>query len=186
MSPEAVLHFWFEETGPEEWFASSAEFDATIRQRFGDFTQGFRQAQTIAGHAWLEGAGSALALVLVLDQLPRNIWRGSAEAFALDTLGLEAARIILDNGHDLELADNRRAFAYMPFMHSEALADQELCVQLCETRLPEGAGTAHHARAHRDVIAQFGRFPYRNAALGRADTPEEAQWLASGGYRPGG
>ncbi|MCC5995916.1 MAG: DUF924 domain-containing protein [Oceanicaulis sp.] len=185
MTPDTILRFWFEETGPAQWFSSSSAFDAVIRRRFGEFCGSFRQTASISGHPWLARADDALALVIALDQFPRNIWRGSNAAFALDPLGLEAARIMLEAGHDMALAEDRRAFAYMPFMHSEDLADQDLCVRLCEERLPEGAGTLRHARAHRDIIAKFGRFPYRNAALDRADTPEEAAWLAAGGYRPG-
>ncbi|KAA5802251.1 DUF924 domain-containing protein [Alkalicaulis satelles] len=185
MTPETILTFWFEETGPERWFASSAAFDAEIRRRFGPFCGSFRQTPSVTGHDWLGEARPALALVIALDQFPRNIWRGSNAAFTLDPLGLEAARAMLEAGQDLELTDQQRPFAYMPFMHSEALADQELCVSLCETRLPAGNSTLRHARAHRDVIARFGRFPYRNAALGRTDTPDEAAWLAAGGYRPG-
>jgi uncharacterized protein (DUF924 family) len=185
MTPGAILAFWFDEAGPKRWFGGGPQFDAQVRRRFGSMVHGYRTVRTMDGHPWMAQADSALALVLVLDQFPRNIWRGSNAAFSLDALGLEAARLMLEAGHDMALADGRRVFAYMPFMHSEALADQELCVRLCEERLPAGNDTLRHARAHRDIIAMFGRFPYRNAVLGRADTPEEAAWLAADGYRPG-
>lgn len=185
MTPAAILAFWFDEAGPKRWFGGGPQFDALMRRRFGRLAHEFRTVRSLRGHAWLDQADSALALVLVLDQFPRNIWRGSNAAFSLDALGLEAAHLMLDAGHDRALAHDRRVFAYMPFMHSESLADQELCVRLCAERLPAGEGTLRHARAHRDIIAKFGRFPYRNAVVGRADTPEEAAWLAADGYRPG-
>jgi len=185
VTPQGVLDFWFAETSPGQWFASDPVFDTKVRRRFGAFVRALRAEQSVAGHPWLETPDSALALILVLDQFPRNIWRGSGDAFSLDALGLEAARAMLSRGFDLKLDETRRPFAYMPFMHAESLEDQELCVLLCETRLPEDAGTARHAREHRDVIARFGRFPYRNEVLGRASTPEETAWLESGGYRPG-
>lgn len=185
MTAHAILAFWFDEAGPKCWFGGGPAFDAEVRRRFGGLAHGFRTLRSVRGHDWLEQPDRALALVLVLDQFPRNIWRGSNAAFALDRLGLEAARAMLDAGHDLRIADDRRAFAYMPFMHSESLANQALCVRLCEERLPKGNDTARHARAHRDIIARFGRFPYRNAVLGRANTPEEAAWLDTDGYRPG-
>ena len=132
MTAHAILAFWFDEAGPKRWFGGGPAFDAEVRRRFGGLAHGFRTLRSVRGHDWLEQADSALALVLVLDQFPRNIWRGSNAAFALDRLGLEAARAMLDAGHDLRIADDRRAFAYMPFMHSESLADQALCVRLCE------------------------------------------------------
>lgn len=186
MTPDAILAFWFDDAGPARWFGGGTAFDAQVRRRFAKLAHDYRTVRTVAGHPWMARADSALALVLLLDQFPRNIWRGSNAAFSLDALGLEAARLMLEAGQDLALADERRAFAYMPFMHSESLADQELCVRLCAERLAPGEGTLRHAIAHRDIIAKFGRFPYRNAVLGRTDTPEEAQWLKSGGYRPGG
>jgi uncharacterized protein (DUF924 family) len=184
MTPDAILSFWFDEAGPKSWFGGGPQFDAEVRRRFGPMAHEFRTVRTVRGHAWLDEADSALALVLVLDQFPRNIWRGSNAAFSLDALGLEAAHVMLEAGHDMAVAEERRSFAYMPFMHSESLSDQDLCVRLCEERLPAGEGTVRHARAHRDIIAKFGRFPYRNAVLGRTDTPEEAAWLAADGYRP--
>lgn len=184
MTPDAVLSFWFDEAGPKRWFGGGPAFDAEVRRRFGKLAHDYRTMRSVRDHAWLDEAGSALALVLILDQFPRNIWRGSNAAFSLDKLGLEAAHIMLGAGHDMALSQDRRPFAYMPFMHSESLRDQDLCVRLCEERLPAGEGTLRHARAHRDIIAKFGRFPYRNTVLGRADTPEEAAWLAADGYRP--
>jgi len=185
VTPDAILKFWFNEAGHKRWFGGGPAFDADVRRRFGRMAHDYRTVRTVDGHPWMAQADSALALVLVLDQFPRNIWRGSNAAFSLDALGLEAARLMLDAGQDMALAPDRRVFAYMPFMHSEALADQDLCVRLCDERLPAGNDTLRHAVAHRDIIAQFGRFPYRNAVLGRPDTREEAEWLKSGGYRPG-
>jgi uncharacterized protein (DUF924 family) len=185
ITPEDVLAFWFEEASPDQWFGGGPAFDATVRRRFSKLVFGLTGLKTVAGHPWLDGPERALALILALDQFPRNIWRGTPKAFSLDPLGLEAARTALEAGWDLRLDAGRRAFVYMPFMHSEALADQELCVSLSETRIGETSDTAHHAREHRDVIARFGRFPHRNSTLERPSTASEIAFLSSGGYNPG-
>ncbi|MGJ3233079.1 MAG: DUF924 family protein [Oceanicaulis sp.] len=184
LDPESVLGFWFEEAGPKRWFSVDPAFDADMRRRFAPACHALRQARTIADHPWLVEPESALALVILLDQAPRNVWRGSNAAFSLDRLGLEAAEAMVSAGFDWALAEDRRAFVYMPFMHSEDVEDQALCVALCEERLT-GEDTARHARAHMDLIVRFARFPHRNAVLGRESTPEEAAFLSGGGYAPG-
>ena len=184
LAPEDVLDFWFHIAGPARWFAVDPAFDAQIRRKFGPICHAFRQQASVADHPWLVEPESALALVILLDQAPRNIWRGSNVAFSLDPLAREAADIMLMAGFDWALPEDQRAFVYMPFMHSEDLEDQALCVYLTEDRLSE-AGTAGHARAHMDVIARFGRFPHRNDVLSRTNTRQEQAFLDGGGYAPG-
>jgi uncharacterized protein (DUF924 family) len=185
LDPEAVLEFWFERAGPKRWFSVDRDFDAQMRRRFGPACHALRRHSTVAGHPWLVEPDSALALLILTDQAPRNVWRGSNAAFSLDPLAREAAFEILASGFDWALSNDQRAFVYMPLMHSEDVEDQALCVALCEERLGVDSGTTRHARAHRDVIMRFGRFPYRNAALGRASTAAELEFLGSGGYAPG-
>lgn len=184
-SPDFILHFWFEDTPRKLHFVSTPAFDAKVRRLFAREIE--RQARRFGpdGHPWLEDADSALALIVLFDQFTRNVWRGSGKAFAFDPLARQAAEAMIDRGFDWAVADDRRAFVYMPFMHSEAIADQDRCVALCEERLPAGSNTVDHARQHRDLIARFGRFPYRNDALRRPSTPQERDYLRSGGYTPG-
>lgn len=134
---------------------------------------------------WEGDPVSALALIIALDQFPRNMFRGMAEAFQWDALALGVAERMIDQGGDMDIPTARRAFVYMPFMHAEDLAAQNRCVELTGSRLKDGGGgTLRAAISHRDVIEQFGRFPHRNATLGRESTPEERQFLKSGGYDP--
>jgi uncharacterized protein (DUF924 family) len=185
--PEDILRFWFEGNHiafQPRWFRRDEAFDAAIRDRFGSLPAAARDG---ALDAWAETPGGALALLLVLDQFPRNLHRGSAEAFACDGKARAIARrAVLDRRQDLALTRTERLFAYLPFEHSEAMADQDLSVALFEGlrddpthRAPEG--TIDYAWRHRAVIARFGRFPHRNAALGRESTGAEAAWLAAGG-----
>lgn len=185
VQPDEILRFWFDEAGKARWFAVDPEFDAVVRRRFSPLVFELAERSSVGGHRWLSGPQDALALILALDQFPRNIWRGTAKAFSLDPMGLEAARIALEAGFDLQTDEARRAFFYMPFMHSEALEDQHLCVSLAETRLPQSDTTAHHAREHRALIERFGRFPHRNMALDRPSTASEIAFLTAGGYAPG-
>lgn len=185
VDPASVLRFWFEQTPASQWFNAGPQFDAKIRRRFAPLVFALAELDDIRGHDWLEGADRTLALILALDQFPRNIWRGTAKAFSLDPLALEAARIALAEGHDLTVDAVRRPFFYLPFMHSEDLEDQQLCVSLSETRIGPDSETTRHARGHRDVIARFGRFPHRNRALDRLSTASEIAFLNGGGYAPG-
>lgn len=184
-SPQAILGFWFNQAGPRRWYAVDPKFDGLVRRRFAPWLHQFRGVASVDGDGWLAAPQSGLALVIALDQFPRNIWRGSNAAFDLDLLALEAARILVARGFDLALTDQQRPFIYMPFMHSEVLADQDRCVELAAERLPKSDSTLRHAELHRDVIRRFGRFPYRNAALGRETTVEEQRYLDEGGYAPG-
>lgn len=179
----ALVDFWF---GPprspgrfqqrEVWFKSDPGFDAALRERFG-----ILQGRAAAGECadWALEAEPCLALILLLDQLPRNLFRGTAQAFACDTLAREMARGALKRGFDRSLPATWRQFIYLPFEHSEDLADQELSVTLFTAlaRDPTLAGTLDFARRHHAIIARFGRFPHRNAALGRVSTAEEEAFL---------
>jgi len=179
-----IRRFWFEEAGPAKWYRVSPAFDARLRRLFAASVECEAAALRAGRHPWLDDAEDALALVVLLDQFPRNIWRGSGKAFAFDALARQVARSMIERGFDYAIAEDRRAFVYMPFMHSEDLSDQDYCVELTAERLA-GQGTHEHAVKHREVIRQFGRFPYRNDALQRASTPAEIDYLEHGGYAPG-
>ena len=172
-----VLDFWFGELGPAQWFAKDAALDARIRERFGAVQE--RLLRTQAREVELLGARAARAAVLVLDQFSRNLHRGSAQAFAADELARQLAREALACGEDAGLPPEQRLFLYLPFEHSEELADQELSLRLHEQLGSED--WMRYARQHRELIARFGRFPHRNAALGRESTPEEVAALAQPG-----
>ena len=172
-----VLTFW-QEAGPESWYRQDAPFDRTIRDRFGALWD-----LACAGGCdhWAMGPKGALALIVLTDQFPRNMFRDSPRAFASDARALRIAASALNHGWDLRLAEPMRQFFYLPFMHSEMLTDQDRSVRLFKARMATGDNLLH-ARAHREVIRRYGRFPYRNAALGRISTPQEDVFLASGGY----
>ena len=167
-----VLQFWFGELTNEDRFGGAADVDAKIRERFGSLCQ--RLSKAVPPQAMTDPM-TALAAVIVYDQFPRNIHRGKPEAFASDRMAVEVARNALEKGLDREIAPERRAFLYMPFMHSEALSDQERCVELFRSVGNEEA--MKYAVEHRDIIARFGRFPHRNRALGRQTTPAEAEFM---------
>lgn len=170
-----LLAFW-RKAGRGKWFGGGAAFDAECRRRWQDAH--FAASRRECDH-WLADADGALALVLLLDQIPRNIFRGSGHAFATDPLALHVASRAIEAGFDAQAEPALRFFFYLPFEHSETMADQQRAVELF-TALgdPDLLG---YAVAHRDVIARFGRFPHRNAALGRTNTPREQAWLDAGG-----
>lgn len=172
-----VLTFW-EEAGPEMWYKQDNGFDRTIRDRFGVL---WDRAAEGACDGWAAGPRGALALLILLDQFPRNMFRQSARAFATDARALRVADMALGQGWDLRVLPPMRQFFYLPFMHSEQLTHQDRSVRLFKARMEEG-GNLLHARAHREVIRRYGRFPYRNAALGRVSRPDEEAFLADGGY----
>jgi uncharacterized protein (DUF924 family) len=173
-----VLTFW-EEAGPEAWYKQDEAFDRTIRERFGTL---WDAAATGACDDWARGPRGALALIILLDQFPRNMFRESARAFATDARAVRIASLAVARDWDLRIDGPKRQFVYMPFMHSERLTDQDRSVRLMKARM-EGTDNLLHARVHREVIRRYGRFPYRNAALGRESTPEERRFLDGGGYR---
>jgi uncharacterized protein (DUF924 family)/TolB-like protein/class 3 adenylate cyclase/Flp pilus assembly protein TadD len=171
-----VLRFWLEECTPAQWFQKDAAFDAALGARFGEL-----HARLAAGRepAYADTARGVLAAVIVLDQFSRNLHRGHARAFANDDRARALARVAIDRGDDAGMTAPERMFLYLPFQHSESPADQHRSVALFEALgVPEWTG---HAIAHRDLIARFGRFPHRNAVLGRASTPEELDALAQPG-----
>ena len=168
MDADEVLKFWFGRDR-KAWFEKNPAFDEEIRQRF---LPAYGLGSTGMLGAWTQAPASCLALVVLLDQFPRNMFRGTARAFATDRAALEAARTILDRGWDKAMTPDEQMFAYLPFEHSEALPDQELSLKLFE-----GNANFEWARKHWEIIRRFGRFPHRNAALGRASTPEEIEFL---------
>ncbi|MBL4927914.1 DUF924 family protein [Fuscibacter oryzae] len=177
--PVEVLDFWLGEVGPDGWYAGGEVLDGECRARFADIWQAAREGGL---EHWVDGPAGTLAYLVICDQLARNIHRGTADAFATDPLALAAARKAVEAGWDMDAPEPERQFFYMPFEHSENPADQALAVRLMEERLASDPEMALHARAHQAVIARFGRFPSRNAALGRISTAEEEEWLAKGGY----
>ncbi len=167
-----VLSFWFEELKPQDWFERKDTTDEAIRDRFAGLHQAlFEEAPAMT----FDGPQEALAAILVFDQFSRNIFRGQPRAFASDDLALAIARKALDRGDDMRVAEERRLFCYMPFMHAENLSDQERCVALTSA-LP--GDLVKYAKEHRDIIASFGRFPHRNRALGRQTTKAEEAFLS--------
>ncbi|MFO8127247.1 DUF924 family protein [Yoonia sp.] len=180
VSPQEVLAFWLDECSPEDWYKSDPAFDAVIRDRFG---AAWQQAAEGGLSLWLTYPSGTLAYIILTDQFPRNMFRDSAKAFATDGLALAAAKMAIDRKWDLKIDEPGRQFFYLPLMHAENLCDQDRAVRLIHTRMPEhGAGNRDHACAHRAVIRDFGRFPYRNDALGRRTTPAEQVFLDAGGY----
>ena len=180
MAAEAVLDFWLREVGPARWYRADPALDAACRARFGDLWKA-GAAGRLGG--WLAAPDNALALCILLDQLPRNMHRGTARAFASDRAACAAAKRAIALGHDRRMPPPGRQFFYLPLMHAESLPDQDRCVRLCLLRLAgAGAEQLDHAVRHRAVIRLFGRFPSRNAALGRPDTPAERAYRAAGGY----
>lgn len=180
VSPDEVLGFWLDEVGPRGWYAASDKLDQTIRDRFSATWQNAREG---AFGLWLTYASGTLAYIILTDQFSRNMFRGEARAFATDRIALAAAKMAINRGWDLRINEPARQFFYLPLMHSESLCDQDRCVRLICERMPlHGPENLVHARAHREVIRQFGRFPHRNAALGRASTAPEGAYLAHGGY----
>lgn len=179
VNPSDVLDFWFKQDR-RAWFEKNPAFDAEIRARFQPLVES-AIAQGLTG--WQQAPASCLALVLLLDQFPRNMFRGSARAFSGDRLAREAASVILDKGWDKAMAPDERLFAYLPLEHSESLADQERCLALMKeiAVFPDTADMPKWAEAHLAIIRRFGRFPHRNAALGRDSTPEEIAFLKEPG-----
>jgi len=179
VTPADVLEFWFGQNR-KAWFEKNREFDEQIRSRFLAL---FEQALRGELDLWRREPAGCLALVILLDQFPRNMFRGSAKAFAGDDLARAAARLILDSGWDKAMTPDERMFAYLPFEHSESLADQERCLALMTeiAVTPDTADLPKWAEAHLAIIRRFGRFPHRNAALGRASTPEETEFLRQPG-----
>ena len=180
MNPEDVLAYWLDEVGPEGWYKGGDALDEDIRTKFQDTWQA---ASDGALSLWLTYPSGTLAYAILTDQFPRNMFRGTATAFSTDKIAVAAAKSAIQKGWDMRIDPPARVFFYMPLCHSECLVDQDRCVRLMHSRMPEGSeGFLLHAKAHRDVIRRFGRFPFRNEALHRATREPEAAYLASGGY----
>jgi uncharacterized protein (DUF924 family) len=174
MSADDVLRFWFEEH-PKDWFVKNPAFDAAVRVRFLSLYE-----DAAAGRLahWTDAPRSCLALVILLDQFPRNMFRGEARAFATDAQARAAARAILARGWDKAMTQPEQLFAYLPFEHSESLEDQGLS---CELMKDFDAEQYRYAARHREIIERFGRFPHRNGILGRQSTPAEIEFLKQPG-----
>lgn len=176
---EEILAFWLDEVGPKGWYDPPETLDAQIRERF---AEPWERARRGAFDTWICAPRSCLALVILLDQFPRNMFRGEAGAFASDAKALDIAKRAVRNKLDRRIPLPERQFFYLPLMHSELLANQEKCVRVWLLNFGAADPGLVHPRAHREVIRRFGRFPYRNAALGRASTPSERAFLDAGGY----
>lgn len=175
VSPAAVVGFW-RDAGAQAWFRKDAAFDARFRERF---LAAHDAAASRALDGWAATAEGSLALLILLDQFPRNCFRGTAHMYATDPLARHFARLALAAGHDRETEQALRLFLYLPFLHSELLADQDLALRLYQSL---GEDMVKHAHTHRDIVRRFGRFPHRNAMLGRETTAEEAAFLRAGGF----
>ncbi len=169
---EQVLQFWFEELEPKQWWVKDTELDAQITQRFGELHQ-----QAIQGelHAWRGSALGSLAEVIVLDQFSRNIFRDTAGAFAADPLALALSQTAIERGYDRILSPTQRSFLYMPYMHSESKLIHSEAVQLFEAL--GISSTLEFEFKHKAIIDRFGRYPHRNAIVGRDSTAEELAFL---------
>jgi len=169
-----LLGFWFSEESKKRWFKSTVEFDNELRDKYASL---YEAATHDKLEHWRGNVKSALALVILLDQIPLNIFRGQPRSFASDGQAREVAADVIAHGWDKSLDDEQKAFLYLPFMHSETLADQDRAVALYQA-----AGLEHNLRYalhHREIVRRFGRFPHRNAILGRPSSDEEQAWLAS-------
>jgi len=196
-SAERVLQLWFGDLAEDgtvdaahsqRWWKKDPDFDAEIRNRFAGLL-----ASAASGDldSWQADPRSALAFVILCDQLSRNMYRDTADAFAFDAIALKASRAALEAGHDQKLPDLQAYFLFMPFMHSERLGDQRECIRLFEERAEQAApgsrvremlaNGAHYGRRHMEIIERFGRFPHRNQVLGRESTAEEVAFLAQPG-----
>ena len=172
MNAQEVLQFWFKEISPQQWWRRDPAFDEFVRARFGEVHSA---ASRVELWAWRDSAAGRLAEIIVLDQFSRNIYRDDARAFASDALALALAQEAIRAGADLQIAGERRAFVYMPYMHSESAVVHAAATDLFRERAP--ANLDYELR-HKAIIDRFGRYPHRNAALGRLSTPEELAFLA--------
>ena len=186
-TPGEILDFWFGREGEEgygefreAWFTKDPAFDREVRDRFEDV---YKEADADELSHWKDEAQSCLALIILLDQFPRNMFRGDPKTYATDALAREAARHAVEQAYDRELPPFQRLFVYLPFEHSEDLEDQRFSVELfrglaAETGSEDLLG---YAERHLEIVERFGRFPHRNGILGRATTPEEAEFLRGAG-----
>lgn len=176
VSPQEVLAFW-RNAGEDRWWTKDDAFDAEIREKFLPL---WTRAAAGGCADWLETDDGTLALAIVLDQFPRNMFRNDPRTHASDPLARDVARRAIERSVDQRVPEDLRGFLYMPLMHSEELADHELCIALFDRT--GHAENAKYARHHADIIRRFGRFPHRNRLLGRASTADEQAFLDSGGF----
>jgi len=175
-----VLDFWLKDVGYDGWYEAVDSVDSDIRRRFLRLWEDLHAGRFTD---WCETAQGALAFLIVADQFSRNMFRGDGRSFATDAQARDAARGAIARNLDLEISEPQRVFFYMPFEHSEDLGDQDWSVALMDARLPEtGKDFGVHTRAHREIIRRFGRFPFRNKALGRVSSAEEESFMSQGGY----
>lgn len=178
--PDEILEFWLDEVGPKGWYEASDTLDDTIRARFLETWQAAFDGNF---SLWLTYPSGALAYIILTDQFSRNMFRGQGKAFSSDRAALAVAKMAIEKNWDMKIDEPARQFFYLPLMHSENLCDQERCVRLMCERMPlTRQSNLLHAKAHREIIRQFGRFPYRNTALKRSNTAHEANYVANGGY----
>ncbi|NQY43580.1 MAG: DUF924 domain-containing protein [Legionellales bacterium] len=167
-----VLNFWFDKDHKALWFKKDSDFDKKISENFMVL---YNKARENKLTSWLEKADSALALIIVVDQFPRNMFRNTPKSFETDNLALRYAKLSINKGHNKNISSDKLAFLYMPFMHSENILDQNMSVKLFEKY--GLTNNLEYAKEHRDIIKRFGRFPHRNIILGRTTTPEEDKFL---------
>ncbi len=180
VTAQQVVQAW-REAGPAKWFAKDEAFDRSLAR---DFEAAHHAAARGELDGWADTSAGALALLILLDQIPRNIFRGSGHAIATDGKARAVARAAIAAGHDLATEAMLRPFFYLPYEHSEDMGDQDEAVRLCAAHKAAvgDTGTLKWAELHRDIIVRFGRFPHRNAALGRGATPSEQAFLDGGGF----
>lgn len=172
-----ILDFWFFKETQKNWFIQSDDFDKILKQKFYDLYCAAKEEKL---EKWQENPKSSLALIILLDQCPRHFFRNDSRAFETDHLALSYAKHALNNGYDIGLSDDEKAFIYLPLEHSEDLSDQEICVSLFEERTNSDL-YVKYAQQHRDIIRRFGRFPHRNKILARKNTDEEEAFLKEKG-----
>lgn len=174
INPSTIIDYWFSEENQQYWFASTPEIDTQMREKFNDLWESAKRGEL---DDWKNSAEGCLALCIVLDQLPLNMFRGTAKSFSTEQQSIEIAKHAIEKDFDQQINKERRAFLYMPLMHSENLEDQDLSVSLFEKAGLEG--NSRFAKHHRELIKTYGRFPHRNEVLGRENTTEETDYLNS-------
>lgn len=174
--PIDILNFW-SQAGPSKWWKKDAEFDAEIKSRFGET---YRQATQGQLDDWSKTPDGTLALIILLDQFSRNLFRNSPDAFAQDSKALAIAKTGIEAGFDKSHPDDLTPFFYMPFMHCENLEEQKTCLRLMQEM--DAQDNVRAAKEHLEIIEKYGRFPHRNTVLGRASKPEEIAFLEAGGF----
>lgn len=178
--PKDILDFWVGNTGADKWYAKDAKLDSEIRDRFEPLWTRVMRGGSLG---WDPTPANTLAAIILFDQFPRNMFRADPRAYSSDALARAKAKHAIDMDWDRRIDGPQQQFFYLPLMHSENLVDQDRCVRLFKDRMPDAADNLVHARAHREVIRRFGRFPHRNADLGRSTTASERAFMDDeGGY----